>query len=415
MKCNVVKDLLPLYLDHMCNEETMAQLEEHCEHCEHCKGLKASLEREQEWPEENQDWERAIEPLKKVKKKLRRKNIILGGVVVCLALFMGLVGILIYGQLHQTGISFELIYDAARFHHIGKQFAAGDIESLYNELWEPYILRDEKAQILHQVYQEEADYHKEMKRAILKKYQQYFSDKHLEYKGIEEICYSERNYNEKTLCIYLKFEAEDHLQYSLYLQKEGDGKYRIRDYFGEAEIVYVSGEDSGGESSASEEKTISNADYHTEDSLFSCIANEDFDVLHAVERGKVRVAGERALAGDDKFAKHGTQCFMMMSKEDLLHSTYSYAEQISERLKSIMEMGYYPTDFISTVVDYDRDKHLFCYRVMLEFTNKDTGDKAFTMVRCYQVSRSLVVMEDSTEVYGDTLPVHIRKKLETLF
>lgn len=410
MKCNVVKDLLPLYLDGMCSDETMAQLEEHFEHCGHCRELKASLEREPEWPEKNKDWERAIEPLKKVRKKLRRKNMMLGGAAAFLVLFAGLMGILIYGQLHHTGISFELIYDAARFHHIGRQFASGNINPLYDELWEPYIMRNEKARILHQVYPEETDYHKEMKKAISKKYKQYFSGKHLKYKGIEEICYSEQNYNGKTLYIYLKFEADDHLKYYLCLQKEQDGKYRIHDYFGEGTITYVSGEDSG-----EAEDQIPTASYHTEDSLFACIANEDFGAYFAVKRATVRIAGERALAGDDEFAKQGTQCSIIMSDEDLLNSTHTFTDQMSERLKSIMKLGYYPTDFISTVVDYDRDKNLFCYQVMLEFTSKHTGEKAFAAVTCYQISTSLVVIDDSTEVYGDQLSVQVKKKLESLF
>lgn len=39
MNCNVVKDLLPLYVDDCCSEESAALVKEHLDTCENCRGV----------------------------------------------------------------------------------------------------------------------------------------------------------------------------------------------------------------------------------------------------------------------------------------------------------------------------------------------------------------------------------------
>ena len=37
MNCNIIKDLMPSYIDSICSKETGAAMEEHIEHCQECK------------------------------------------------------------------------------------------------------------------------------------------------------------------------------------------------------------------------------------------------------------------------------------------------------------------------------------------------------------------------------------------
>lgn len=37
MNCNIIKDLLPSYIDGICSEDTVAAIEKHIEHCQGCK------------------------------------------------------------------------------------------------------------------------------------------------------------------------------------------------------------------------------------------------------------------------------------------------------------------------------------------------------------------------------------------
>ena len=39
MNCNIVKDLIPLYIDGCCSEESVAAVEEHINSCPQCKEI----------------------------------------------------------------------------------------------------------------------------------------------------------------------------------------------------------------------------------------------------------------------------------------------------------------------------------------------------------------------------------------
>lgn len=43
MECNVVKDLIPLYIDNCCSEESVKLVKEHIESCQSCKALYESM------------------------------------------------------------------------------------------------------------------------------------------------------------------------------------------------------------------------------------------------------------------------------------------------------------------------------------------------------------------------------------
>ena len=57
------------------------------------------------------EWEMSIEPLKKVKKRIKRKNIALVFVTVLLVGLIVITGVLTYGQLFHKGASFETVYE----------------------------------------------------------------------------------------------------------------------------------------------------------------------------------------------------------------------------------------------------------------------------------------------------------------
>ena len=50
MKCEIARDLLPLYVDGICSEESKTEIEDHLEGCEHCRAelfqMKAELNKE---------------------------------------------------------------------------------------------------------------------------------------------------------------------------------------------------------------------------------------------------------------------------------------------------------------------------------------------------------------------------------
>lgn len=418
MKCNVVRDLLPLYFDGLCSDDTKKQLENHFENCEECRKLKQNLESEQNWSEENQEWDKSIEPLKKVKQTIRRKNIFIAICILVLFLLCAVTGILTYGQINKKGISFELVYDAVRFHNIGEEFAEGNIAPLYELLSDSWSLQDEESGVVRMAYSDRDTYAEDMKNVISEKYQQYFSGKHLIYKGIEEIGYMEANdFRENaTLFVCLKFEGDDNIEYYIRLYKNMDNRYLADDYFGEASLTYVSNEnqvEEGGMQDNQQDEQIEV--FHTYDSLFSCLTNcLSDDALH-MSRTIVLTGGQRALQGDITLAENEWMNIAAISEDDLLNGTVELAEESEEEYKKLMEAGYFLTDITWNVKSYDRERHLYRYQVNMEFTNGENLDKGIVTIDCYRISDKFILINGTEQVYGDDLPSGTVQMMEELY
>lgn len=91
--CNLIKDLLPLYHDEVCSEESKQAVEEHFEECQDCQEYYKKLNESDivelaSFDEEME--EKKVESLKKVKKKLRKRDILFGIVAIFGAIIMAL-------------------------------------------------------------------------------------------------------------------------------------------------------------------------------------------------------------------------------------------------------------------------------------------------------------------------------------
>lgn len=417
MRCNIFKDLLPLYFDGLCSDETKKQLEEHMGNCKECRELAQDLKPAQEWSDK-EGWDKSITPLKKVKKKIFRKNIYIAVCIFFLLVFTGAVSVLTYGQIAKKWVSFELIHDALKMPNIGKQFAAGNIEPLYAVLSNGYILQDEESGIVRSVYSDEDTYNNDMKETILSKYHKYFDDKHLKYKGIEEICYLEtvRMGWNRTLYISLKFEGIDgtnKFEYYIGLYKTLGGKYIVQDYFGNPYLSYVS-DNKEGKTKRTESESGNLSDYHTEDSLFSSLPNRLGDADLCMARQMVLVSGKRALNGDTVLTENGQMRLWVMSEQDLSDGTNNLQNEINDKLKEAENVGYYLTDITWTANEYDKVKHLYKYRIGMELTNKTNSDKAVIIADCYRILNKFIYIPGTDKIYAGNFPnetAHILEKM----
>ena len=71
MKCEIIKDLIPLYCDGLCSDETRSAVEEHIARCEDCRRLLEAAGAEPEIPPQTYDEEEA-RVLRGVKKRYAR-------------------------------------------------------------------------------------------------------------------------------------------------------------------------------------------------------------------------------------------------------------------------------------------------------------------------------------------------------
>jgi hypothetical protein len=97
MNCNIIKDLLPSYIDGICSEDTTKIVKNHLQHCEECKrcvnGMKKETAFVQQMPEEV---EKAITPFKKINKKRRIQVITAIVITFLMTFFITTVGYLVY-------------------------------------------------------------------------------------------------------------------------------------------------------------------------------------------------------------------------------------------------------------------------------------------------------------------------------
>jgi len=395
MNCNVVRDLLPVYFDGLCSEETVAQMEEHMEQCEECKKVRQSLGAEEMLPAETEQWDRAIAPLKKVKKTIRKKNGWLVACVCVLLLILGMTSVLTYGQITKKGISFELLYDAMRLRSIGKQFAQGNVEPLYEILYNGYVLRDEESEVLRLVYNDSEAYDADMKATISEKYHQLFDGRQLTFRGIDEIRYEVFPRIGENPVIYaaLKFEGEEGLLYYIGLYKTEEGSFLVSDYFGNPYLFFT-------EEANSEEKTTDTTEnYHTNDTLFSCMPNALYEFDFSMTRYMVAVKGKRALQGDMTLIENGQMPHVIFSAEDIKNGTDTLRLELEEELAMFAEEGYYLSDLTWNVKEYDKECHLYRGELELELTKAEGEKQKGIRMNCYRVADYFVGTSEPRTIY----------------
>ncbi len=400
MNCNIARDLFPLYLDGLCSDETKRQLEEHIENCKNCRQLKQSLETGPDDIREKGEWEKTIAPLKKVKKKMLRKNLLIIACVAVLILFTVVALFLTYGQLAKKGVSFEMLYDAMRLQNIGKEFADGNIDPLYEILEDGYSLHNEESCIVRLAYPDRDGYEADMKKVISEKYQQYFGGKELTFKGIEKIGYeatARMGWN-RTLFVSLKFEGNENIEYYIGLYKTLNGQYLAHDYFGNPYMSYVENPQTG-EEEAYKMETGAAEPYHTEDTLFSCLSNSLTDIDLSLMRQIAILSGQRALQGDRTLAENGQMRLNIISEQDLMNGTFDLLEYANKELDRISESGYYVTDVMCNVKAYDRTRHLYRYLVNLELTKDTSLEEILVTFECYRIADKFLYIEGTEEVY----------------
>ena len=91
-KCGIIKDLLPLYVDHVCSDESKELIDEHLLECEKCKAYMDSLRESQDVEAVAYDEEterRKVKMMLEMKKKLLFRNILVAAFTV---LILGVAG-----------------------------------------------------------------------------------------------------------------------------------------------------------------------------------------------------------------------------------------------------------------------------------------------------------------------------------
>lgn len=131
--CNIIKDLLPTYIEGLTSGESNQMIENHLDGCEECRLLTAALKSEVKFSSESVNGE--IDYMKKVRSK--RKKLLITTIAVCALVFGALLAIGVKTFIIGSPVAFyELDYDSDdRYMGIGTKFDPETNElTVYGEL-----------------------------------------------------------------------------------------------------------------------------------------------------------------------------------------------------------------------------------------------------------------------------------------
>ena len=127
ISCGIIEDLIPLYKENLCSDESRALVEEHIAECESCRALAESIEPPKVAELSDADEQK---PFKKVNSKLKRSRLKVIILSVLLAVIALPLAFLTAGQMFRWNgwISFETIIQNFEAQRIADAFANGDID-----------------------------------------------------------------------------------------------------------------------------------------------------------------------------------------------------------------------------------------------------------------------------------------------
>lgn len=425
MKCNVVRDLLPLYLDQLCEEETSQEIRHHLEGCEKCR---------QRWEEMGSPVESvigqlenetvSIEPMKKYRKKMKRKNRMLVLVILLAIALIGGMSYLSYGQIKHSGHSFETISQSIRFHYIGKEFARGNLEPLLSSL--AIVGEDpEYAYYAGTAYGNNEDaFVRDTKEYIRECYTEYFQGKTLKLKKVITEYHTNLVYNTRNLMVALVYEV-DGIEYFIRLERNAGEKYYVAedDFVESTEPVeyHVQGtddEDAGGDSETEDEDSSTHSSLlDCQTSLFHSLQPFD-DVNLFVARRTIRNIYRECRESGETLSPHVFMTSLLYTTEEGLRDRTlhdAYQGSMLQHAQGIIEQNYWISDMHYNMLSYDREKHMFRYLVSLSLTNIETEEECVLTVECYRHASWMLVIPGTEKVLGENIPQDARTAMLELW
>lgn len=106
ISCNIIKDMLPLYLDGVVSDDTKKMVEEHLKECDQCRNEAVKLKQDVVLPASKSVRLAETEVVKGLKRKLFRKKFLVSAVSVILTTAV-LSGIYSYMALTKTSVPYD--------------------------------------------------------------------------------------------------------------------------------------------------------------------------------------------------------------------------------------------------------------------------------------------------------------------
>ena len=89
--CEIIKDLLPLYIDGVCSDESRKAVEEHLAECDECKAFFAEMKQDEITVDEQHE-DIKIRSLKNIRKRILQRQLLFAGLAIVLVLSLSIIG-----------------------------------------------------------------------------------------------------------------------------------------------------------------------------------------------------------------------------------------------------------------------------------------------------------------------------------
>lgn len=128
LSCKVIADMLPMYYDKVCSEESAALIEEHLKDCPHCNNILSDLRSDITIPEKSTDDIKPLIKIQKSYKKMRMRWII--AIAVILALIP--IGFLGWNEYSGQGVAISNLDELSCANAFMKALTKGDYEKAFS-------------------------------------------------------------------------------------------------------------------------------------------------------------------------------------------------------------------------------------------------------------------------------------------
>ncbi len=220
MKCEIIRDLIPLCSEGLCSEESKREVEEHISTCAECKKLYENVpvgnENSAATPSEVQTFKKVRNKMKKSKLKI----VILSLVLVVVVGIVGYLTVCQIGKFHDSK-SFETIVQSMEVRKIAGYIADGDIDSYVDSISEGTIDDLYKFNYLNKM--------KEISKEKLRmSYNDFMKTREVDSISVDSYYVSMYSENSHSICnsVLIRFKDSSDI-ISLDFVKDVDGKYTV--------------------------------------------------------------------------------------------------------------------------------------------------------------------------------------------
>ena len=394
MKCELARDLIILYAEDLCSQKTAEDLKAHLEQCPECsKRLEEYKKELEDNKTENtvtndEAGREDLKPMKKVKKKLVMGKVKIAILCVILAVIIGGLGFLSFGQITNECMSFSVLADTAKIYSVCKSLAEGDTEPFMDII--AYRIADQYTVNGSQELENFDAYIAKVEADVKNASEYYFAGKNVRVRiqGIDQYPYAEEEPTDSSNTdIMIGFYEKNELLYELAFGKVSEGKF----------IIY--------------ELPKNGAPTFTTSLLPYYDANLDICLHFATKKTYNDLV-------EGTTDKAGAGLALAVTTEGTDEEKETYRNRIMEKMQILCDAGWYYKEVMYFVDEYDIDAGKWIYKVWFMVEEQSSGNIVMVEQKFHYFGQQLYVIENSPAVVigdGEEIPEDIREQLLWLF